>query len=118
MSGATAYGVIPYMTDTDPMHEVAQASEDLAERVADLIPRRFSVVVPVVASVTGVVALNFGETFSAPPIMAATVVDNSNYFPVVGVVTATGCNVHVKQFENVSGTANITVHVIAVGIMS
>lgn len=102
---------IPYMVDGDPLADVADIMQSLAQRVETLLPINGTKVVAVAASSTGTAAVVFpvGRFSVAPHVMVAAQAGATPYIVSVSAITAAGCNVNVRHCDGTSATANVTV---------
>lgn len=98
----------PYMVDGDPLADVADIMQTLAQRVAELEGQRGVEPIPVAAAASGLVTITFPIPFAAVPHMQVTS-DNTLMLGAVDTITTTGCRLAVRHVNNlnVTGTYNV-----------
>lgn len=121
MPANTAKGY-PYPLGTDRVMDGDDAIKNLATAVDTKLPARTYVTDGVVA-ISNAIAANVSITFPAgrftvAPRVSVNVVGTSVYMPYVNTVAATNVNLGARNYNDLSQTVNVTVHVIALQMLA
>lgn len=106
-----------YPLDTDPANDGAEAVRNLANDVDDRIGAIAAGAdsVALVAANNGTKAITFpAGRFASAPRVVAVATGTSAYVMGVNSITTAGCNVTVRQINDVTATTSIAFHWIAV----
>lgn len=111
MPDATPKGY-PYPIPSDPVMNGDQAIEDLATFINNFIHGE-AVLVPVVASSTGFVDIEFPAAYPVPPIVVS-VANSPNYITGISLLDENGYRLTVQERDATSDTVNVLCRWIAI----